>query len=323
MTEQAAALRAQNIILAGASGTIGRALALTLMADGHDLTCLVRASDTGRAMASDPQFAPAHFAFVERYERHGLAELMAGPARLTVISCLASRSGERREAQAIDYAANGALLEAAEQVGARQFISLSAICLQYPQLAFQHAKLAFEERLMKSDVAHTIIRPTAYFKSLSGQIDRVARGKPFLLFGDGELTRCTPIGDADLARYIADSVGDADRMDRTLPIGGPGPAISLREQGELLFELTGQTPRYKRVPVRMFDVAIAALSLPARWSGRVARACEYARIGRYYATQSMLVRDPATGRYRADLTPAFGTQTLRDHYARVLSDAER
>ena len=33
----------------------------------------------------------------------------------------------------------------------------------------------------------------------------------------------------------------------------------------------------------------------------------------------MLVLDPETGRYSADLTPEFGSATLRDHYAKLLA----
>jgi divinyl chlorophyllide a 8-vinyl-reductase len=33
-----------------------------------------------------------------------------------------------------------------------------------------------------------------------------------------------------------------------------------------------------------------------------------ARIGRYYATESMLVFDPATGRYAAAATPLTGSK---------------
>ena len=43
-----------------------------------------------------------------------------------------------------------------------------------------------------------------------------------------------------------------------------------------------------------------------------------ARIGRYYATESMLVLDPVTGRYDAAATPSTGTETLFDFYARLL-----
>ena len=48
------------------------------------------------------------------------------------------------------------------------------------------------------------------------------------------------------------------------------------------------------------------------------RKAELARIGRYYATESMLVLDPVTGRYDADATPSTGTQTLFAHYAKLI-----
>ncbi|MEO7941372.1 MAG: epimerase, partial [Burkholderiaceae bacterium] len=44
---------------------------------------------------------------------------------------------------------------------------------------------------------------------------------------------------------------------------------------------------------------------------------ELARIGRYYATESMLVLDPRTGRYDAAATPSAGYDTLFDFYARL------
>jgi divinyl chlorophyllide a 8-vinyl-reductase len=42
-------------------------------------------------------------------------------------------------------------------------------------------------------------------------------------------------------------------------------------------------------------------------------------IGRYYASESMLLWNPATGRYDADATPSTGRQTLREHYAGLLA----
>jgi divinyl chlorophyllide a 8-vinyl-reductase len=50
----------------------------------------------------------------------------------------------------------------------------------------------------------------------------------------------------------------------------------------------------------------------------LARKAELARIGRYYATESMLVLDPVSGRYDAKATPSTGAETLFDYYARVL-----
>ena len=53
----------------------------------------------------------------------------------------------------------------------------------------------------------------------------------------------------------------------------------------------------------------------------LAAKAELARIGRYYATESMLVWDAASSRYSADATPATGSDTLFDFYASLASGA--
>jgi divinyl chlorophyllide a 8-vinyl-reductase len=51
---------------------------------------------------------------------------------------------------------------------------LSAICVQKPLLEFQRAKLRLEEAITsQSDVTYSIVRPTAFFKSLAGQVSIV------------------------------------------------------------------------------------------------------------------------------------------------------
>lgn len=48
---------------------------------------------------------------------------------------------------------------------------LSAICVQKPLLEFQRAKLKFEKELVEAgDINYSIVRPTAFFKSLAGQV---------------------------------------------------------------------------------------------------------------------------------------------------------
>ncbi len=235
-----------------------------------------------------------------------------------VVSCMASRSGTPRDAWAVDHEAHLQLLAAAKEAGVTQMVLLSAICVQKPLLAFQEAKLAFEQALKSSGLIWSIVRPTAFFKSLSGQVARVQKGKPFLLFGDGTLTACKPISDDDLATFIASCLDDPARQYRVLPIGGPGKAMTPREQGELLFQLSGRTPRYKQVPVAMLDVIISVLSTLGRIAPPLADKAQLARIGRYYATESMLVWDAAAQRYDSDATPSFGTETLADHYSKLL-----
>ena len=103
-----------------------------------------------------------------------------------------------------------------------------------------------------------------------------------------------------------------------LPIRGPDEAITPNEQGERLFALLGREPRIRHVPVKLLDAIIAILTTLGRLVPALAVKAELARIGRYYGTESMLVLDPATGRYDADATPSTGSGTLLDYYARLI-----
>lgn len=286
------------------------------MARGHDVLCLVRPHGAG---AAAPNLEGAHVRTLDLTDRAAIArDGLRGEEFDAVVSCMASRTGAPRDAWAVDCDAHLAVLEAAKAAGIGRWVQLSAICVQRPLLAFQKAKLAFEDALMTSGLNWTIVRPTAFFKSLSGQIARVQAGKPFLLFGDGRLTACAPISDEDLAAYIADCLTDPDRASRILPIGGPGPALTPREQGELLFAAVGKPARFASAPVWLLDAVIGLLSVLG-----LRDKAELARIGRYYATQSMLVLDPATGRYDDAATPRFGTRTLADHYADLVAGRTR
>ncbi|MCC7054873.1 MAG: NAD(P)H-binding protein [Gemmatimonadaceae bacterium] len=299
----------RRVFLLGATGTIGRATLRALLDRGHDVTCFVRHAGDGEARAAALRGATVRTGDVTdpaSLRRDGFR----GEHFDAVVSCMASRTGAPKDAWAIDHRAHAHALTAAKAADVTQFVLLSAICVQKPMLAFQHAKLAFETELMASGLKYSIVRATAYFKSLSGQLERVRRGKPYLMFGDGRLTSCKPISDADLAAYLADCIDDTTRHDRILPIGGPGPAITPLEQGETLFALTGRAPKYTRVPVAMLDVIIGVLSALGRVIPPLADKAEFARIGRYYATESMLVLNPVTGHYDADATPETGSDTL-------------
>lgn len=302
-----------RVCVFGATGTIGRATVAALVAQGYDVVAAIR-----RDGAHD--LASVEVRRVASFDADSLAhDVFNGTHFDAVISCMASRTGSPLDAWAIDHAAHLAILEAARSAGVAHFVLLSAICVQKPRLAFQHAKLAFEQALVSSGMRYSIVRPTAFFKSLSGQIERVRKGKPFLLFGDGTLTACKPISDRDLAAYIADCLTDPARWNRILPIGGPGPAITPREQGDALFALLGRPPKFRSVSPALLLVIARMLGLAGRIAPALAAKAELARIGHYYATESMLLHNPQTGRYDPDATPSTGNDTLFDHYRAALA----
>jgi len=304
-----------RVCLLGATGTIGDATLRALMRRRHDVVCFVRPRPDGVQAIDGTEVRIVDMCDPAAIARDGFR----GERFDAVVSCMASRTGAPRDAWAVDHQAHVDVLAAARNAGVGHFVLLSAICVQKPLLAFQQAKLAFEAALIESGLTYSIVRPTAFFKSLSGQVERVKRGKPFLVFGDGTLTACKPISDGDLADYLADCLEDDRRWNRVLPIGGPGEAITPRQQGEVLFELLGRKPRFRHVPVALLDGIIGALSAVGRLVPSLAGKAELARIGRYYATESMLVLNPETGRYDAAATPSTGTETLFDFYKALVA----
>ena len=317
------AVRPRRVLVLGGTGTIGRAAVRALVSRGHEVVCLVRRSAAvGGLVRGVDDALPLSGAAVRFGDVTDPSSLgrdgFRGEQFDVLVSCLASRTGSPDDAWAIDYQAHASALHASKAAGVTQMVLLSAICVQKPTLAFQHAKLAFETMLAASGLDYTIVRPTAFFKSLSGQLGRLKRGKPFLVFGDGMLTACKPISDDDLGDFLAECLDNEDRRNRVLPIGGPGEAITPKEQGERLFALLGREPRFTHVPVLLLDAIVAVLATLGMLVPALAVKAELARIGRYYATESMLVLDATTGQYDASATPSAGSETLFDYYERLV-----
>jgi divinyl chlorophyllide a 8-vinyl-reductase len=205
--------RPRRVFMLGATGTIGRATVRALLRRGHEVVCFVRPqAGVGGRLAPDDLArllpgATLRFGDVTRPESL-VQDGFRGEHFDSLVSCMASRTGAPRDAWAIDHQAHVHALAAARAAGVTQVVLLSAICVQKPLLAFQQAKLAFERQLVESGLTYSIVRATAFFKSLSGQVERVRQGKPFLVFGDGRLTACKPISDDDLGDYLAGCLDD-------------------------------------------------------------------------------------------------------------------
>ncbi len=307
----------KRVLVAGATGYIGRALVRELLAQGYQTVALVR------RLVADPLvqgcLAGAELRTADVCDSESLHKVVQDEQFDVVISCIASRSGAPDDAWRVDRDANLNLLAVARACEAH-FILLSAICVQKPRLVFQQAKLDFEQQLAGSGQRYTIVRPTAFFKSLAGQVQRVQNGKPFMMFGDGELTACKPISEADLARFVVAAIEDVNYHNVIAPLGGPGPALTPRQQGEMLFELVGKPARFRKIPPGFLLRVARFLDVLGKLSSKARERAEFARIGHYYATESMLLWDDTRQHYDADATPEYGEDTLREFYQRVLRD---
>lgn len=317
----------EKVVVVGATGYIGKAVVRESVRRGYPTVAAVR---DARKAASEPKFAGAE---VVETDVTDLAKLSACPAFAkgsvdVVVSCLASRTGTKSDSFAIDYQATLNSLEAARAAGARHFVLLSAYCVKSAErkdpyaLQFQYAKKQFEEKLQaQDDCSYSIVRPTAFFKSVSGQLEVVDSGAPFVYFdlGGGRSATCNPISEADLAVALVDTITDPKRKDQVWNLGGPDAGLSMEAQGKMLADVLGKDePKLLAVPIGLFDVIIGGIQgLGNLFNGFDATkglgakfddAAELGRIGKYYAVEDMLTVDP---------DEKFGSTTLREHYTKI------
>ncbi len=311
-----------RVAVFGATGYIGRFVVRELVKRGYQVMAFARDSSGigGRKGKADvvADFPEAEVRFGDVTNPASLATHAFNEPTDVVISCLASRTGGKKDSWAIDYEANLNTYNEGKKAGVAHFVMLSAICVQKPILEFQKAKLAFETRLREdTEITHTIVRPTAFFKSIAAQFESCKKGAPYVMFGNGELTSCKPISEKDLASFLANCVNEADKVNQVLPIGGPGPALSAREQGEILFKVLGRSPRMLSLPIAVMNAPTAILEKVAMLIPGVEDTAEFARIGCYYASESMLVWNEKRNCYDPEATPSFGDDTLEQFFARV------
>lgn len=317
----------KTAVIAGASGYIGKSVVRESVRQGFKTIALVRDKEKITSKQGEAMYG-------QFFEGADVVECdVTNPDQLTktlekikseegcdgidaVVSCLASRSGIKKDAYAIDYQASKNCLDSGISVGARHFVLLSAFCVKNPWLQFQQAKLKFEADLQgQNTMSHTIVRPTAFFKSVSGQLEVVQQGAPFVMFGDGKVTRCNPIAEGDLATYLVDSITDKSRENAAIDLGGPDEPLTMLKQGEMLFSAVGKEPFFVFAPLWLFDAIIDSLQWVADKleSEKFENAAELGRIGKYYAVEDMLTTKPEE---------KFGTITLQEHYDRIAVEGQ-
>lgn len=176
-----------KVAVAGASGYIGRQVVSELVRRQIPTISLVRSLDM--PALTKACLEGSHIVLCDVLDNESIDKVFENTNPTAAIVCLASRSGVAREAWSVDYQGGVNILDAL--IKCNQFslqphyVLLSAFCVGKPLLQFQHAKLKLESEVRESSATHSIVRPTAFFKSLDGQLESVQKGNPILYFGSG------------------------------------------------------------------------------------------------------------------------------------------
>ena len=249
-----------KVLVAGASGYLGRYVVSEFAGRGYAVRALVR--DKERLAGVGANFEPdvsklvAEVHVGEATDRASLQGACKGVD--IVFSCMGLTKPQQGVTnEEVDHLGNRALLADAVECGVKRFIYISVFNAEkMTDSDMVHAHELFVADLRASGMAYTIIRPTAYFNDMGMFFDFARKGHVFLL-GDGA-NRFNPIHGADLAKVCADAANDVGN--REVAVGGPD-TFTYDETNLMAFEALGLPPKITHVPMWVGDAALFAIKL--------------------------------------------------------------
>ncbi|WP_397445278.1 SDR family oxidoreductase [Polaribacter sp. R77954] len=212
-----------NVLLAGATGYLGKHLLKVLIEKQNQVVAVVR--KTYQLDNSNENYLEVRQAEVTK--PNTLRDICKGIN--TVISTVGiTRQKDGLTYMNVDFQANMNLLDEAKQSGVNHFVYVSAINgNKYRNLKIFEAKEKFVDALKASGLNYTIVRPNGFFSDMKDFLQMAKSGRVYL-FGSGN-QKFNPIHGKDLATFIVDNL---DETNKELTIGGPD-VLSLNEISEL------------------------------------------------------------------------------------------
>lgn len=234
-----------RMLVAGASGTLGRHLTRVFKARGWWVRTLCRSHAPAPEGSDDHHVADVRDTAAMRAACEGIdAVFSAVGASIT----MAPRPWSP-DFRAIDYRGNLALLQAAREAGVGRFGYASVFRTPaLRNLEYVRAHVDFEDALQDSGLAYTIVQPTGYFSAFS-VIPRIVRYGIAPLIGDGS-ARTNPIHEADLAEVCANALEAGEAI---VPVGGPD-IFTRQEVFDMAFAASQKKPRYVPLPAFVMGV---------------------------------------------------------------------
>ncbi len=254
-----------RVLIAGASGYLGRHMVGELSSRGYQTRALIR----------DPQRRN----MVEGAEETVVLDLLIPGDDLEqaleevdiVFSaagepCTLQRISDRKSFGKVDYPINRNLLEAALRHGVRKFAYVTVLApAQMHDDAYVAAHERFVKELAASGIEYFVIWANGFFCSYLDLLDVARRGLA-VSFSDGK-ARSNPIHEADLAVACVEAI---EGEEQEVTVGGP-EVITRREEIEIAFAAVGRKPRVLRIPSALLGVVLPLFRLRDRRRAEMVR----------------------------------------------------
>ena len=239
-----------RILVAGATGNLGKALIPVLHKRGKEVVALVRFGSQSHLHPLENHITETAVAEITKPD---IAASAFRGVRTVISSVGITRQRDGLTYDQVDYGGNLNLLQAAERGGVQRFIYVSVVGADRDvRVPVIQAKRRFEKALIESTLKWQIVRPSGFFTDMT-DVWRMALRGTVHLFGDGR-SKISPIDPVDLAEAIADLL-DAE-PGQILSIGGPAD-FTWNEIAELACQVAGKRCAIRHWPKWLLRATLA------------------------------------------------------------------
>ena len=278
-----------SVLVAGATGYLGRYVVAELHSRGHLVRAVVR--DRDRARREGPWGSPTLDGLVDEWALGNVTDPRFTRDLAADVEHVVSTLGVTRQKAdpwQIDNLANLAILNSALK-HASSFTYINTLGGDRCPARLTRAKSAFAQTLSVAEINSQIINPPAYFSDMTEVLAMARRGLVAVFRPEA---RINPIHGADLAAYVVDRMEEG--RTGTWDVGGPD-VLSWRELAHLACDAVGKRSHILTVPAWALP---PALRLTGLFSPRLADVAQF-------MTWSMM---------RDCVAPTTGTHHLADFY---------
>jgi uncharacterized protein YbjT (DUF2867 family) len=233
-------MKKQRILLAGATGYLGRHIARELAEKKYTTRLLVR--DLTKAGFDQIEYEIVSAEITESDSLKGVCRDID-----VVISTIGiTKQKDGLTYMDVDYQGNLNLLKEAQKSGVKKFIYVSALNAdKLTHLKMCRAKEKFVDELKNSNLNYCIVRPNGFFSDMNEFLKMAKKGKAEL-FGNGSF-RMNPIHGKDLAEVCTNAISSEEK---TIEVGGP-EVYTHNEIVELAFSTLGKKTKTSYMPELM------------------------------------------------------------------------
>lgn len=260
-----------NVLVVGATGTLGRQVARKALEEGHQVSCFVR--------------NPSKAAFLSEWGAQLRIGNLCKPKSIeaamdqveAVIDCATLRPTDSLSAKQVDWDGKVALINAARAAQIKQYVFFSIMGAhhEYPQVPLMHFKHHTELYLQQSQVPYTIYRPCGFMQGLIGQYALPILEEQLVWVTQPAIPTAY-MDTQDIARFAVRALGAEAALHRTFPLAGP-QAYTSRQVIALCEQLSSKTAKVATMPIGLLRAARRFTQF-FQWSWNIADRLAFAEV---------------------------------------------